>query len=159
MNHFLIGCCMLTMVCSCKDEHEATAKESAKVKDSVTRMMTRISEDLTKGGPAQWPAYFEDDPAFFMASDGAVKFSDYPSAITYTRDTLPRLISHISLTWMHLRVDPLDREFASIGADFSEDIMLTGGQAIAVAGFFSAIAHFNGTTWKLRHLNWAIKPR
>jgi hypothetical protein len=94
-----------------------------------------------------------------MASDGAVKFSDFPSATTYIRDTLPHIMSRISLTWSHLRVDPLDPEFASIGADFSEDITLANGQAMSITGFFSAVAHFDGTSWKLRNLSWATKPR
>jgi hypothetical protein len=159
MNHFLFGVGMLTMLCACQHRHEATPAERASVKDSVTRMMTRISADITKGGPTQWLPYFEDDPGFFMASDGAVKFGDYLSATTYTRDTLPHLISRISLTWIHLHVDPLNRKFASIGADFSEDITLSNGQAMSIAGFFTAIAHFNGTSWKLRNMSWAIKPR
>jgi hypothetical protein len=159
MKHLLFGCCMLTMLCSCQNRHEATATERAVVKDSVTRMMTRISADITKGGPTQWLTYFEDDPGFFMSSDGAVKFSDFRSASTYTRDTLPGIMSRISLTWTHLHVDPLDQEYASIGANFNEEITLTNGQGMSFEGFFSAIAHFNGTVWKLRNLNWAAKPR
>jgi hypothetical protein len=159
MNHFLFSCCILAMLCSCQNRHEATAADRAVVKDSVTAMMTRVSSDITKGGPAQWVIYFDDDPGFFMATDGAVKFGDFPSATTYTHDTLPKIMSRVSLTWTHLRIDPLDREFASIGADFNEDITLASGQAMSSSGFFTAIAHFDGTTWKLRNLNWAPKSR
>ena len=157
MNHFIFCCCLLAVLFSCQNRHEVSAVERATVADSITRMMMRISADITKGGPTQWLTYFEDDPGFFMTSDGAVKFGDFHSASTYTRDTLPQLMSRISLTWGNLRVDPLNREFASIGADFSEDITLTGGQSFSITGFFSAIGHFNGTTWKLRNLNWATK--
>lgn len=136
-----------------------TDEERAAIKDSVTRMMAQISANVTKDGPTQWLAYFEDDPGFFMASDGAVKFGDYRSATTYTRDTLPQIMSRISLSWRHLHVDPLATGFAAIGADFSEDIRLTSGHLISDSGFFTAIAHFDGTTWKLRNLNWASKLR
>jgi hypothetical protein len=159
MNYFVVGACIMVMFYSCQYRQEATVEERAVVKDSVTGMMMRISADITKGGPRQWLSYFEDDPGFFMASDGTVKFGDFQSATAYTRDSLSLIMSRISLTWDHLRIDPLDRNFASIGADFSEDITLTNGQKVSDVGFFTAVAHFDGTTWKLRNLCWASKPR
>jgi len=129
------------------------------VKDSVAGLMMRISGDITKGGPKQWLTYFENDPGFFMASDGAVKFGDFESAATYTRDSLPQIISRITLTWDRLRIDPISQEYAYVGADFDEDITLANGQKVSDVGFFTAVAHFDGTTWKLRNLDWASKPR
>jgi hypothetical protein len=159
MNYLLPGSCIILMLVSCQYRHEATTEDRAVVKDSVDRMMTRISADITKGGPRQWLTYFEDDPGFFMASDGTLKFGDFASATTYTRDSLPQIISRITLNWDHLRIDPLNREYAYVGADFDEDITLTNGQKVSDVGFFTAVAHFDGGTWKLRNLNWASKPR
>jgi hypothetical protein len=156
---FLSGFCALFILCSCEHEQAANRTAHAAVKDSVTRMMTQISADITKGGPTKWLAWFEDDPGFFMASDGVVKFGDYRSAIAFTRDTLPHIISRISLTWNNLRVDSLTPELAAVGADFKEEIAMSSGQAITDSGFFSAIAHFDGMGWKLRDLNWASKFR
>jgi hypothetical protein len=159
LSRFLFGFSVLLLLWSCRRQPAMTDEERAAIKDSVIRMMTQISVDITKGGPTQWLPYFEDDPGFFMASDGAIKFGDYRSATMYIRDTLPQIMSRISLTWRNLHVDPLTPEFAAISADFSEDIRLSGGQAISDSGFFTAIAHFDGTTWKLRNLNWASKLR
>ncbi|HXB32605.1 MAG TPA: hypothetical protein VNV35_04255 [Puia sp.] len=159
MNHFLCGCCIVVMLCSCHDQREIPGAQRAAVKDSVTGLMMRISADISKGGPTQWLNYFDDNPGFFMATDGAVKFGDFQSATTYTRDTVPQFMSRISLTWDHLRIDSLTPEFASIGADFSEGVTLTNGQTMSYTGFFTAVAHYDGTKWKLRDLNWAGKPR
>lgn len=147
------------MLCSCRGKRELPGADRTTVKDSVTGLMMRIGADISKSGPTRWLNYFEDDPGFFMASDGAVKFGDFQSAKTYTRDSLPQIISRILLTWDHLRIDPLNREYAYVGTDFDEDITLTNGQKVSDVGFFAAVAHFDGTTWKLRNLNWASKPR
>jgi hypothetical protein len=156
MNHFLSGCFALVVLSACQNGHTMTATQRTAEKDSVTAMMTLISRDITNGGPTQWLEWYEDDPGFYMSSDGEVKFSDYPSAVAYTRDSLPRMMSHITLAWSHLHIDPLTPEFAAIGADFKEDVTLTGGQAITFSGFFNALAHFNGATWRIRNMNWAI---
>jgi hypothetical protein len=159
MKYLYFGFCLTLIFCSCENRRAATGDDRTAVKDSVAGLMMRISGDITKGGPKQWLTYFENDPGFFMASDGAVKFGDFVSAATYTRDSLPQIISRIKLTWDHLRIDPLDREYACVGADFDEDITLTNGQNVSDVGFFTAVAHFDGITWKLRNLNWASKPR
>ena len=159
MNHFLCGCCIVVMLCSCHDQREIPGAQRAAVKDSVTGLMMRISADISKSGPTQWLNYFDDNPGFFMATDGAVKFGDFQSATTYTRDTVPQFMSRISLTWDHLRIDSLTPEFASIGADYSEGVTLTNGQTMSYTGFFTAVAHYDGIKWKLRDLNWAGKSR
>jgi hypothetical protein len=158
MNHFLYAGCILAMLCSCQRKRETPGADHVAVKDSVTGLMMRISADITKSGPTQWLNYFEDNPGFFMASGGEVKFGDFRSATTFTRDSLPLIMSRISLIWANLRIDSLSPEFASIGADFSEDVTLTNGHTGSFRGFFTSIAHFDGTKWKLRDLNWAGKP-
>lgn len=159
MNRFLFAGCILAMLCSCHDKREMPGAEGAAVKDSVTRLMMRISADVSKSGPTQWLNYFEDNPEFFMALDGAVKFGDFQSATTYTRDTVPQIMSRVLLTWEHLRIDSLTPEFAFIGTDYSEAVTLTNGQTSSFTGFFTAIAHYDGAKWRLRNLNWAGKPR
>jgi hypothetical protein len=159
MNRFLFGSAVLLMLGACQARREGTTAQLAVVKDSVTDMMSRISADITNGGPTKWLGYFEDDPAFYMTSDGAVKFPDIQSAITYTRDSLPHIISKIALNWKKVRVDPLTTEFASIGADFNEDLTLPDGQTLSFSGYFTAVAHFNGGGWKLRNLSWDVIPR
>ena len=152
---------LLLVVClnvSCKNTGAAlSANESAIVKDSITTMTKNIANDLSKKGPTAWLDYFEDSPDFFMASDGQLAFKDYASAKKVILNTLVKGISKITLNWQNIRVDPLTATFANFGADFHEDLVLANGSTLTVDGYLTASAHFNGSKWKLRNMNWAIK--
>lgn len=150
---------MISPAISCKNNNsKLTADESAVAKDSVTQMAAHIARDISTKGPTAWLDYFENDPGFFMASGGQIALKDYPAAKTFVRDTLPKMISKINLQWKNVKVDPLTDSFAAIGADFHEDIVMAGGATMAVDGYFTGTAHFDGIKWRLRNLNWAIKP-
>jgi hypothetical protein len=149
---------MISLFISCKNGGgQFTADESALVKDSVTRMAANIAKDVSAKGPVAWLDYFENDPGFFMASDGKLALKDYSSAKAFVKDKLPKMMSKINLQWRNVKVDPLAASFAAMGADFHEDIILAGGTKMAVDGYFTCTAHFDGTSWKLRNLNWAVK--
>ncbi len=154
-------CCaflMMTLFSRCTYRNpELTAETNSIVKDSVTQMAAHISIDVSTHGPAAWLNYFENAPGFFMASDGMLVFKDYPTAKSYTLNTVVKNFKKIDLNWKNLRVDPLTATYASMGADFHEDITLANGQNLSVGGYVTATAHFDGTRWKLRNMNWAIK--
>ena len=92
-----------------------------------------------------------------MASNGMLVFKDYKTAKTFTLDTVAKKFKKINLSWKNLKIDPLTATYASFGADFHEDIVLANGQALASGGYFTATAHFDGTRWRLRNMNWAMK--
>jgi hypothetical protein len=154
----LLGLISLLLMISCQNNNvRLTAEESAAVKESVTQLAANISMDLTSKGPAAWVNYFENDPGFFMASNGMLVFKDYKTAKTFTLDTVAKKFKKINLSWKNLKIDPLTATYASFGADFHEDIVLANGKALAADGYFTATAHFDGTRWKLRNMNWAMK--
>jgi hypothetical protein len=136
---------------------QLNATANSIVRDSVTQMAAHISLDVSTHGPAAWVNYFENDPGFFMASGGMLVFKDYATAKSYTLDTVVKNFKKISLSWKNVKVDPITAAYAGMSADFNEDIVLANGQNLSVSGYFTATAHFDGTRWRLRNMNWAIK--
>jgi hypothetical protein len=158
--YLMAPCCTLMMIvftgCTYSNP-QLIGVESSAVKDSVTQMAARISIDISTHGPAAWLNYFENSPGFFMASDGMLVFKDYKTAKTYTLDTVVKNFKKIDLSWKNLKIDPLTANYASLGADFHEDITLANGQSLSIGGYVTATAHFDGSKWRLRNMNWAIK--
>src|ERR1700733_6844671 len=147
VSHSLKYCALfwVLLLATCKNNNaRLTAAESSMVADSVTRMAANISRDLSAKGPAAWVDYFENDPGFFMASGGTLVFKDYGTAKTFTLDTVAKNFNNISLTWKNVKIDPLTATYASMGADFHEDIVLANGQNLFEEGYFTATAHFDG---------------
>ncbi len=152
------ACIAVMLLARCTNNStRLSAAESSAVKDSVTQMLAHISTDVSTRGPAAWINYFENNAGFFMGSDGALAFRDYPSAKSFTLGTVVKNFKKISLSWKNLRVDPLTATYASLGADFHEDVSMANGQRLSIDGYFTATAHFDGSRWKLRNMNWAIK--
>jgi hypothetical protein len=156
LKYYAFFAMMLAM--SCKNNGQLTTEERKLVTDSVTRMATNIGNDVSAKGPAAWLDYFENDRSFFMASDGILVFRNYTVAKTYTRDTVAKNFKKINLDLANMTIDPLSIYYASIGADFHEDIVMATGKGLSIDGYVTATAHFDGNRWRLRNLNWAIKP-
>jgi hypothetical protein len=143
-------------VSSCRhDSASLTQTQYAMVKNSVTEMVESISKNVSDKGPVAWLLYFENAPDFFMASEGQLKFPNIDTATNFINKTLVRNISKIELHWSHIRIDPLTRELASIGAIFHEDILNTDKKTIPVDGYFTGIAHQTPQGWKLRNAHWS----
>jgi hypothetical protein len=160
-----LKCCVLflsaiSLIVSCKRNHaKLSAADRALVKDSVTNMTTNIAADISKNGPRAWLNYFENTPDFFMANEGQLVFQDHQSAKTFILNTLVKNIRQIKLRWAHIRIDPLTSRLASIAADFHEDQTNASGKSLAIDGYFTGIAHYDGDCWKLRNAHWSIKAR
>jgi hypothetical protein len=141
---------------SCKPEHiKLTDTESLFVKESVAHLVADIADDVSKKGPSAWLHYFDEDPGFFMASQGKISFENYRSAKTFVLDTLAKNIRQMKLKWKDIRIDPLKQDLASIGAGFHEDITDVSRKTISVDGYFTGLAHYDGIKWKLRNLHWS----
>jgi hypothetical protein len=152
------GFAAIVLIMSCgSNNRQLSAAESITVKDSVAQLAANISMQLSSKGPAAWMNYFENDPGFFMASNGMLAFKDYATAKTFTLDTVAKNFKKISLNWKNLKVDPLTATYASFGADFHEDIVPANGKALTADGYFTGTAHFDGARWRLRNMNWAMK--
>lgn len=150
---------VVSLAISCKSNNtQLTADENAAVKDRVNSMVAHIAKDVSAKGPIAWLDYFENDPGFFMANDGQLALKDYPTAITFVKNTLVNMMPRISLQWRNVKIDPLNPSLAAIGAEFHEDIVLSGGKTLAADGYFTGTAHFDGKSWKLRNLHWSSKP-
>lgn len=150
--------CIMMLLARCtNDNTPMSAAQSSAVKDSVTQMLAHISVDVSTRGPAAWINYFENNAGFFMSSDGTLAFRDYPSAKSLTLGPVVKNFKKISLNWKNLRVDPLTATYASLGADFHEDINMANGQNQTIDGYFTATAHFDGNRWKLRNMNWSVR--
>jgi len=159
----VMKCCLLAVVftcfaVSCKFPGKGLdVEDGALVKDSVEQMAINISNDVSRNGPKAWLNYFEDSPGFFMATDGQLAFKDYPTAKNMVSTVIAKSISKITLNWKNIRIEPLTMSLASFAADFHEDLVLSSGAHLSVDGYFTSIAHFDGSRWKLRNMNWAIK--
>jgi hypothetical protein len=138
------------------DPSTLSATEGNRVKDSVSRMTANIASDISAKGPVAWLNYFEEEPGFFMASDGQLAFPDHPTAKSFIENTLVKTIRQIKLRWTDLRVDPLTSRLASIGAGFHEDVTDSAGRTLAFDGYFTGIAEERGNGWQLRNAHWSI---
>lgn len=127
------------------------------VTDSVNRMMTTISSDISTKGPIAWLNHFQDTSAFFMANNGELLFKDNAIAKVLIQSDLIKIISKITLGWGNIRIDPLTPSLAAIGADFHEDITLSSGKTNLVNGYFTALAEHTGKGWQLRNCHWSAK--
>jgi hypothetical protein len=135
------------------------AGERAGVKDSVSRLMVNVAADISVKGPIAWLKYFEDTTDFFMASNGQLSFHNYQSASAFIKDTLVKIIPKITLRWSNIRIDALSPGLAAIGSGFHEDITNLSGGITPFDGYFSAVAIYQGKSWKLRNAHWSIKSK
>jgi len=158
INRFLLTLIVISPGFSCRNGgSQLTTGEGSVVRDGVRQMAANIANDISTKGPKAWLEYFEDDPGFFMVSDGKLVFKDYASAKRIVLNTVAKKISKITLSWKNERIDPSTPAFASFGADFHEDIILSNGNKISSDGYFTATFHLTGNSWKLRNMNWGIK--
>ena len=147
------------LLLSCRHHHPMTEAESSLIKDSVRQLTASIAHDVSTKGPAAWLDHFDNAPGFFMASDGSLDFPDYAAAKRFILDTLVKNIPTITLNWTAVRIYPLSRRLAAIGADFHEVLTTADGKDMPVEGYFSGTAAFTGQGWKLLNLHWSTRAQ
>jgi len=133
------------------------AAQAGAVKEEVRRMASDIARDLAQGGPGAWLRYFDDSEAFFMASDGELKFESFASAESYLGDFASGVES-MAIAWEDLRIDPVSAEMAVMAASYQELINETSGSQLAFGGYLTALAVKTPSGWRLRHLHWSSEP-
>lgn len=145
-------CCFILLLNSCTIKPETLGpNQLANIKDSVTQMVEQIPKDLSAEGPIAWLKYFEDNPNFFMASEGELIFSNTDSTKTFIKTIFIKKISKIKLQWNNIHIDPLTTRFASIAAMWHEDMTDFDKNTISQGGYFTAIAEKTTQGWKLRN--------
>lgn len=154
--------CLLTVAymvfISCQNKNgQVNEKELLAVRDSVTQVANNIAKAVSAKGPIAWLDYFENAPGFFMASDGALVFGSYAEGRSKIIKSINRAFASISLKWESYKIDPFTKDYAAFGAAFKEDIVLVNKQQMAISGYVTATVHFDGTRWRIRNMNWAIR--
>ncbi|BAU52025.1 hypothetical protein [Mucilaginibacter gotjawali] len=81
-------------------------------------MAANISKGVSVKGQVAWLDYFENDAFFFMANDGQLALKDYPSAVSFVKNTLIKLMPKISLQWKNVKIDPLRPSLAILEPRF-----------------------------------------
>jgi hypothetical protein len=142
---------------SCTNKSSSiSTKQAEVVKDSVNTMMKFIAKDITASGTSAWLKYFENTPAFFMASDGNLVFPSHDLAEYYINKNIKKSISKIGLQWGDIKIDPLTANYANIAATFHEEITDASGTSVPLNGFFTGIAHQNDAGWQLHNAHWSV---
>jgi len=153
---FSLICSLL--IYSCDQNNSAlTADEIKKNEVEIIKMAKGAERDITAKGPKAWLSYFENNPDFFMASDGNLVFKDYPSAKTYITETLEYSLSAVKLKWGDIHVSSVSPEFATMASDFTEQLTNNDNKAVTVAGYFTCTVHKTKAGWKIRNAHWSIK--
>lgn len=118
---------------------------------------TGIPAELAARGPLAWLDLFEDGPAFFMASDGAVAFHDRAEAEIFLADFAPG-VSGMRLEWIDPRLDPLTESIVAVSSSYAETITLSDGTATSFGGHVSGVLRRRGGAWRIQHLHWSSPP-
>lgn len=156
--HGLATAALIAVTSSCAaPPAELSTEHAAAMRDSVVAMAGSIATALSQDGPAAWLRYFERDPGFFMASDGAMAFPSNDSADTFVADLAGRFAS-MELTWEDVRVEPVAPSLAVLAASYNESIVDTSGSELRFGGFFTALAIHTSQGWRLQNLHWS-SPR
>ncbi|KPJ87171.1 MAG: hypothetical protein AMS18_14960 [Gemmatimonas sp. SG8_17] len=155
MRTMTIGTSLLAVVLGCRATPVTLdPAHAAAMRDSVTQMAAAIAQDLARAGPSAWLQYFEDTPAFFMASDGQMLFPTRDSADILVGGLATR-ISQIVLDWQDIRVEPIAPGLAVMAAPYHEVVTDTAGAQTSFGGFFTGLATHSTVGWQLRNLHWS----
>ena len=135
--------------------HSVTPDGTASVDQAVRAFMQTVSDSVTLDGPMAWIKYFDASPAFFMAVNGQMVFSNTAAAQEGTRK-FAQTIRHIELKWGDdLRVDPLTNKFAVVAVSWREIQVDTAGHSVTETGYFTGLAEYREGRWQFRDAHWS----
>jgi hypothetical protein len=155
---FIFSGFIFFLIISCNNTTESlTPKERSIVQDSVQLMAESIEKRISHDGPVVWLRYFENEPDFFMASDGQLVFPNIDTARNFINNKLIKMMPKIQLRWSNIHIDALTDKLAGISAVYHEDITDSSGKITPHDGYFTAIAHQSSEGWKLRNAHWSSR--
>ena len=133
------------------------AEKRAAVEARVHEFMNNVAQDVTRDGPLAWQKELQDSPAFFMASEGQLAFSNGPAAIEGIQE-LPKIIKRIELRWSDVRVDALTADLAAVGASWQEVREDPQGHSLTQKGYFTGVVQQQNGRWQFRDAHWSVAP-
>lgn len=150
------GCLMFGIVlvgCGAAPAHGPGTRAGSAV-DSARALLVSVPTALADRGPSAWLDFFEDSPSFFMASDGAIAFSDRSAAETYL-DGFSRSVSEMALEWHEPRFEDLGGDVVVVTASYDETIRMHDGTESSFAGRMSGVIRRQANRWRFQHLHWS----
>jgi hypothetical protein len=146
---------LLLVAVACGASTQLTPARAAAIDSGVRAFMMAVAHDITQDGPAAWRKHFADSPAFFMAADGQLAFSN-SAAATAGIQSLTRTIKRIELRWGDdLRVDPLATNLAVVAVSFHEIRVDNSGKRVEENGYFTGTAEYRDGRWQFRNAHWS----
>lgn len=140
------------------ERDELSSERAAAITAEVRSFMASVASDITRDGPTAWRREFADSPAFFMASEGRLAFSNSAEA-TAGIAQLPKMIKQIELRWGNdLRVDALTRDLAVVGATYHESRVDPAGTRLEEDGYFTGVVEYRHGRWEFRDAHWSVVP-
>jgi TonB family protein len=130
------------------------------VENGIRQFMSDVSQQVTARGPAAWKDFFENDPGFFMASDGAMVFHDADAAARGI-EALTHTLKHIELHWGDdLRIDAITPSIAAVAVSWHEVQVDSDSHETREHGFFTGMAELKDNRWRFRSAHWSsAKPQ
>ncbi|HXB45029.1 MAG TPA: hypothetical protein VNV85_13265 [Puia sp.] len=153
---FFILFTVLAFSCSTNTE-SLTSDEFSRVQDSVRMMLTSVSQNVSQNGPVAWLGYFENEPSFYMASQGELVFPNHDSAKVFIDSVLVKIMPKIKLQWSNISIDPISPNWADARAYYHEEIRDPSGKTNPENGYFTALVHRRKEGWKLRNAHWSTR--
>lgn len=146
---FLVG--LVLVGCGSPQARSSTVGTSV---DSARLLFVSVPPALAERGPVAWLDFFEDSAAFFMASDGALAFSDRPAAEAFLADFAPT-VSSMELEWHDLRFEDLGRGVVVVTSSYRETIRSRDGAESSFGGRVSGVIRQGADGWRFQHLHWS----
>jgi hypothetical protein len=153
---FFILFTALAFSCSTNTE-SLTSEQFSGVQDSVRLMLASISQNVSQNSPVAWLSYFENEPSFYMASQGELVFPNHDSARIFIDSILVKIMPKIKLQWSNISIDPISINWADARAYYHEDVTDSSGKTRPENGYFTALVHRRKEGWKLRNAHWSTQ--
>jgi hypothetical protein len=129
------------------------------VTKDVRAFADAVAADVTKRGVVAWQDHFSDVPAFFMAVDGRLVFTNRDDA-TKQIPEIATNTARIELKWGEpMLIDPISADLAMVASPYHETIVDPKGETVEEYGYFTGLAERRPTGWKFRDAHWStIQP-
>lgn len=136
------------------EPNPAAGVDTARVTREVGAMLAEIPAALGRDGPRAWLRYFDDDPSFLMASDGALQLDGIAAARAFL-EKYAAGIRAIELHWSNIRIVALAPGIATVAADYREELTGRDGREMHPHGYFTGLAIRTVSGWRLRSAHWS----
>jgi hypothetical protein len=137
------------------ESQSLTPARATAVEEGVRAFTRTVAHDVTQEGPLAWRRHFDTSPAFFMAVNGQMAFSNGAAAKEGIQN-VALTIKRIELEWGDdLRVDPLTPELAVVASSWHEIQVDPAGHRVEETGFFTGLAEFRDGRWQFRDAHWS----